>query len=203
MTIRARSALVCALSIVIFLASLSLRAQSPPGTHLGATGGLLFPIAGNSPYDAASGTGYEVSVFVAHNSANSPLGARLELGYFQPSSGTAIAVTQATEKVGFVAGSLVIAAQSRAVRPYLFGGLGVYSISVRGDTVDKYSGIPRGPFDETATPLGWHVGAGISFPVGRSRIFVEARYRQLGTSSSLSTVPENQTVIPVLLGVSF
>jgi hypothetical protein len=79
-------------------------------------------------------------------------------------AGSALGLSTATEHLVFGRVSGILAARSRRVWPYLIGGLGMYRVSVTGYVHDRYMPGPTYPISEKQTGLGWHAGAGLSFP---------------------------------------
>jgi opacity protein-like surface antigen len=70
---------------------------------------------------------------------------------------------------------------------YLLGGVGAYN--VKTDIAGSAS--------TSATRFAWNGGAGTSYGLGRSRLFVEGRYVSISTSGSKTNL------VPVTAGISF
>ncbi len=74
------------------------------------------------------------------------------------------------------------------VRPYLIGGVGLYSIKLTGDEVED-------PFDNAETDFGINGGAGFDFKFGSVGLFVEGRFHNVFSEG------ESTNFIPITLGV--
>lgn len=94
-----------------------------------------------------------------------------------------------------VAAPYYLSGRSGTVRPYLIGGLGLYSQTVK---FEDTSGVTQ---STTESGFGFNGGAGIRF--GRSMgVFVEARFHQYSITPSGGEKSTGQ-FIPVSLGFTF
>jgi hypothetical protein len=81
---------------------------------------------------------------------------------------------------------------------YVLGGFGVHFISTRKADVFPVTG--QGSFtteNGSTTEFGYNAGAGLSFGIGTSSLFLESRW----FTANLS--PTNATWVPVILGIKF
>jgi hypothetical protein len=82
---------------------------------------------------------------------------------------------------------------------YVLGGVGVHFISTR--KADVFPVTPgQAPFtteNGSTTEFGFNAGAGLSFGIGTSSLFLESRW----FTADLS--PTNATWVPVILGIKF
>lgn len=114
--------------------------------------------------------------------------------------------------VGIVAGTINAivgpAASPSGLRPYVIGGVGVYNVNQDFDiefSGGEGGGAISGSEDETA--FGLNGGAGLDFPLGRLRGFIEARYHFVFTDfPDLETGEDGgrrASFVPVVFGLRF
>ena len=75
------------------------------------------------------------------------------------------------------------------VRPYVIGGIGLYSTGVSTDQGSYSSG--------TTTDFGFNVGGGVTIPLNGFNAFIEARYNRISASGG------SLQFVPVTFGVMF
>ena len=76
------------------------------------------------------------------------------------------------------------------IRPYLIGGVGLYSFKLTGDDVED-------PFGEAETDFGINGGAGFDFKFGSAGLFVEGRFHNVFSEG------ESTNFIPITVGLRF
>lgn len=74
------------------------------------------------------------------------------------------------------------------VRPYLIGGVGLYSFKLTGDDVVD-------PFGDAETDFGINAGAGFDFKFGSAGLFVEGRFHNVFSEG------ESTNFIPITVGI--
>jgi hypothetical protein len=176
-------------------------AQGAPGFRFGITGGADFPLQDQSDvYE----TGWNGGLLFAVNFGDSPFGLRFQGTYDEMHVKDLLVSPNASNKAQIIAGigDIVIGARHGAVQPYLIGGVGVYDMRFKGQLLS--SDI----FSDSTTRFGWNAGGGLAFPMGTTRLFVEARYTSVSVdsdrfSNSIHTEGRRFTFLPVNLGFVF
>ena len=98
---------------------------------------------------------------------------------------------------------LVWISPERKPKAYLLGGLGFSRFRLSGTGATIYGTVVTTHFAEKQTSLGWNVGAGYSFPIGRrASLFAEARLSEFDTRSS-DLLSSHFWFLPLTLGLSF
>lgn len=111
----------------------------------------------------------------------------------------------AAATINAVAGS---AASPSGLRPYVIGGVGVYNVNRDFDiefSGGEGGGAISGSEDETA--FGLNGGAGLDFPLGRLRGFIEARYHfvltDFGDPEFEEEGGQRTSFVPIVFGLRF
>jgi hypothetical protein len=179
----------CAAAIGLFLAA-GASAQSAPGVHVGVAAGTGSP-AGDTK-DTFE-TGFNGSAFLNWTPAASPVGLRVEGMYHNMGvESEASPDTGDAEIIAGLAGA-VIAPKNGTVKPYAVAGGGAYNVDV-----DRLGLVATRGYNETE--LGWNAGGGVAFPLGKTNVFVEARYHSINTDGR---DVERIQLIPVTVGIVF
>lgn len=183
-----RFRIACCAALVACLAAVNASAQTASGVHVGVAAGPGAP-AGDSR-DSFE-TGFNGSAFVNWIPPVSPVGLRVEGMYqnmdIEPQFGEA----GDAEILAGLAGA-VIAPKTGTVKPYAVGGGGIYNVDV-----DR-PGIVSGGTNNTE--FGWNAGGGVAFPLGKTNIFVEARYHSINSEGENT---ERVKLVPVTVGITF
>jgi opacity protein-like surface antigen len=89
--------------------------------------------------------------------------------------------------------SAVIAPKNGTVQPYAVAGGGAYNIDV-----DRRGLVATEGYNNTE--FGWNAGGGVAFPLGKTNVFVEARYHSINTEG-----PDTERIklVPVTVGIVF
>jgi hypothetical protein len=151
----------------------------------GVGAGLVMPMG---DYGDADKLGFTGGVGGTYWMTGGQLGIRGELSFSSTSEKSGIP----PHKTRFIGGmaSVVygLGAAAASARPYVLGGLGLYSAKI------DITGGPSG----SETKLAFGGGLGVSFKMGTggSRIFAEARYMNVTTDPALA-------YIPIIVGISF
>lgn len=173
---------VVAVGMLAVVPASTLSAQ---GIRWGAAAGLVAPIG---DYGDADKMGFVAGVGGTYWLTGGQVGVRAELSYSSTSEKSGV-VDHTTSFLGGMASVIYALGPSTAsARPYILGGLGLYSAKI------DITGFGSG----TETKLGFGGGAGVSFKMGAggARLFAEARYMNVTTDPSLA-------YIPFVVGVSF
>ena len=153
-----------ALSLVALISIAGAGSLSAQGTRFGIGGGLLLPL---SDYKTGDKAGFLVGADGAYWFNRNQVAIRLDLSYSQTSEASGVPAHK-TKMMGGMA-ELVYAFMTPAdqVRPYIFGGAGLFNVKVSA-----------GGADTSETKAGFGGGAGLAFKMGTgsTRIFVEGRY---------------------------
>lgn len=160
-----------ALTVLAVFAANPARAQSSFGIALGPS----LPMGDLATVD---GTGYHVMLMAQNIPPEKAVGFRFEGGYnaFRR-KGT---IQQITERVIYGSASVVLRPlHDLPAHPYLVGGFGMYN----QDT------SPRPISASSATEIGYNLGAGTRFGVGRRTAFAELHYHKIMTESGASFAP--------------
>lgn len=81
---------------------------------------------------------------------------------------------------------------------YVLGGVGIHYFSTRKADILTATNQPSSTVEnESSTEFGWNAGAGVSFGIGTSSLFLESRW----FTADLS--PTNATWAPLILGIKF
>ncbi len=81
---------------------------------------------------------------------------------------------------------------------YVLGGVGVHYFNTRkADVLTATNELSTTVENESTTEFGWNAGAGVSFGIGTSSLFLESRW----FTADLS--PTNATWAPLILGIKF
>jgi hypothetical protein len=180
---------ICCAAAIGFVAA-SACGQSASGVHFGVAAGAGAP-AGDT--GDTFETGFNGSAFLNWTPAVSPVGLRVEGMYHNmgvesqtdPDTGDA-------EIIAGLAGA-VIAPKNGTVKQYAVGGGGVYNVDV-----DRLGLVATRGYNETE--LGWNAGGGVAFPLGKTNVFVEARYHSINTDGR---DVERIQLVPVTVGIVF
>lgn len=150
-------------------------------------------------------TGFNVTVPIGWQPVGSPFGLRLDLGYSRlngRSAGENGLTSQADDPNIWSATAnatldLVRWGENRRGALYLVGGGGVFRFTDFYNS-DRSDNDPESAFEgEPVTKGGLTGGAGLSFPIGGSSLFVESRY------TTAYTEGENTKWVPVVIGLKW
>ena len=150
-------------------------------------------------------TGFNVTVPIGWQPVNSPFGLRLDLGYSRlngRSAGENGLTSQPDDPNIWSATAnatldLVRWGENRRGAFYLVGGGGVFRFTDFYN-FDRSDNDPESAFEgEPVTKGGLTGGAGLSFPIGGSSLFVESRY------TTAYTEGENTKWVPVVIGLKW
>ena len=177
-----------ALSLAALIRSLPLAAQGLRA-QLGIAGGMTLPTsfyhadpAGDGFTPGFSGLavvdlklpktpiGIRLDVSTGHNSANDSLKSRLSAAVGAPTDAK-IRLT------GVFANATYNLQPASAARGYFLAGIGFYNV--------KYSATSGATVDTSATKFAWNVGGGLTVGRGAVAWFLEARYLNVATFSSV------------------
>ena len=150
-------------------------------------------------------TGFNVTVPIGWQPMNSPFGLRLDLGYARL-NGRSIGENGLTSQpddpniwsaTANATLDLIRWGENRRGALYLVGGGGVYRFTEFFNS-DRSDNDPESAFEgEPVTKGGVTGGAGLSFPIGGTSLFVESRYTTAFTDG------ENTTFVPVIIGLKW
>jgi len=168
---------------VVSLAGSALAAQN---IRYGVGGGLLLPM---SDYKTSDKAGWIGGVDGTYWLTGGSIGIRLEGDYSQTSNQDS--VTAHKTKILGISGNVVYAFGTKAggLRPYVFGGVGIYSVKVD----------VTGFGSASTSKVGFGGGAGVALKLGAgsTRLFVEGKF------TSVSTQGATTTFLPIRAGVRF
>lgn len=172
------------------------------GFWIGVGGGATVPI-GNL-HDGGYDTGWNITVPIGWQSANTPWGLRLDLSYDRLNGSTisSAPVSVTLSDANLWSGSLDLTLQfpfgSSGSSFYLMGGGGIHHFTDVGS--DNGSAIIDGTAlssngSNSLTKAGVNGGAGLNFGFGRAKLFLESRF------VSVFTEGKNSNYVPIILGV--
>ena len=173
---------------VVLMASAGTAPAVAQGAEFSLGGGLTLPL---SEFGDAASTGFHGLAGVSFLPSGSPVGIQVD-GMFQR-----FGFEDAPD--GFDANFQIIQGTANAVykfksseetkvRPYLIGGVGLYSFKATGDDV---------PDTGSETDFGINAGAGFDFKFGAAGLFLEGRFHNVFTEG------ESTNFIPITVGVRF
>lgn len=144
--------------------SLGASMLSAQNVKIGVSGGMLLPM---SDYKTGDKAGFVFGADGTYWLTGNQIGIRLDASYSQTSEKSGITAHK-TKMLGGM-GELVYAFMTPAdqVRPYVFGGVGLYNVK-----------LSIGTADTSETKVGFGGGAGLALKVGTgsTRVFVQGRY---------------------------
>ena len=189
------------LGVVLLANPVFLLAQNSPGFHVGVMGG-----AGISNDNGRTDwvDNYQVSGFLGYN-ASGPFGGRLEIGY-SPSDSVAAGprAADATRRVTYGFGDVIIAIREGAVRPYGLFGIGILDVRADATGHDPFGQIPPYPIHDAQTVFGFNIGGGISVPLGSKwSAFAEAKYIHGSTNLHDPLSEDGLGLFFLVAGISF
>ena len=185
-----RFSIACCAAVIACFAAAFAAAQTAPGVHVGVAAGTGSP-AGDTR-DTFE-TGFNGSAFVNWTPSASPVGLRVEGMYHNMGvESQASPDTGDAEIIAGLAGA-VIAPKTGTVKPYAVAGAGAYNVDVDRAGLVGTDGL-------NSTELGWNAGGGVAFPLGKTNIFVEARYHSINTEGP---DVERIKLVPVTVGITF
>jgi opacity protein-like surface antigen len=200
-----RSVLVFSLVSAVLLFGLSsiASAQGAPGFHLGISGGADFPV---EDQDQVFNTGWNGTLMLNWNFGTSPFGLRLDGSYHDMKIKDELLVFFNEGDVRIIDGTFnfVLGPHFGAFQPYIFGGVGAYSMRFHGQVIDADDF-----FTDRVTKFGWNAGTGFAFCVGSTtHFFVEGRYTNIDLdgnrfTDAITTEGRRFTMVSVNTGVVF
>ena len=172
----------------VLMASAGTAPAVAQGAEFSLGGGLTLPL---SDFGNAASTGFHGLAGVSFVPSGSPIGIQVD-GMFQR-----FGVENAPD--GFDGNFQIIQGTANAVykfrsseetkiRPYLIGGVGLYSFKATGDDF---------PDTGSETDFGINAGAGFDFKLGAAGLFLEGRFHNVFSEG------ESTNFIPVTVGVRF
>ena len=172
----------------VLMASAGTAPAVAQGAEFSLGGGVTLPL---SDFGDAASTGFHGLAGVSFLPSGSPVGIQVDGmfqrfgvegapdgfdGNFQLIQGTANAVYKFRSS------------EETKIRPYLIGGVGLYSFKATGDDF---------PDTGSETDFGINAGAGFDFKVGAAGLFLEGRFHNVFSEG------ESLNFIPVTVGVRF
>ena len=168
---------------MVAVAGSALAAQN---IRFGVGGGLLLPL---SDYKTNDKAGWVAGVDGTYWLTGQQIGIRVEGDYSQTSEASGVAAHK-TKILGGT-GNVVYALGKQAdqMRPYVFGGIGIYNVKID----------VTGFGSASTSKVGFGGGAGVAFKVGAgsTRLFVEGRFTSISTSGG------STSFIPIRAGLRF
>jgi hypothetical protein len=168
---------LAAATVLLVAVSSTADAQS----RFGLTAGIAMPMG---DFGDAVGLGVQVG-----GHFQMPLGETLHLrfnGDFSNYGGDAAGIDN-VRLLGAVANIVLPIKTSSELKPYVYGGLGMYQWTVNG--------TGGGSFDET--DLAFNVGVGYDFKLGNSNLFTELRFLSIQSEGSATNT------MPIVIGLRF
>lgn len=167
-----------------------------------AGSGLYFQIGGGTTiprgnFDNFFSRGYNVTGSVGYHPEVSPVGVRFDVGYDHfYSRGSVTGFGEDPTAWSGLAELTVKVPVMSVVSPYLIGGGGATRFSNYSNTTPFVNSLGGTSTGTSMTKGQWNAGAGISFGVRMTRLFVESRYMHVATPGKATTF------IPVIIGIS-
>jgi opacity protein-like surface antigen len=164
-------------------------AAKPYSFSIGA--GLSVPMGDMSD---GSKTGFNVQGAVAHRLGTSPAWLRGEVAFHRFGSQNLGGADGHQSELGALANIGYSFPTTSKVRPYLIGGLGLYS--------QKYTIEADGAtLSQSESDIGFNGGLGVSFPMGGRSAAIEARYHSVNGGDKMGNM--TSTFVPVTFSLSF
>jgi len=149
----------------------------------GIAAGAAVPISDLSDF---TNTGYNGTLIVGLNTPSLPFNFRFDGSYNNFGDKYDNGSLHTTSVTGNIVYTLPTPS---TVRPYLIGGIGLYSTGIS----DDQSGYSSG----TSTDFGFNVGGGVTIPLSGFNAFIEARYNQVSARGG------SIQFVPIVFGVTF
>jgi hypothetical protein len=150
----------------------------------GVAAGAAVPTSDLSDF---TNTGYNGTLILGLNTPTLPFNFRIDAAYNNFGDKYDNGSLHTTSVTGNVVFTLPTPS---TVRPYLIGGVGVYSTGINDDQ-DGYS-------SGTSTDFGFNVGGGVTIPLSGFNAFIEARYNRVSTGGG-----NTLQFVPIVFGVMF
>ena len=204
----ANAAVVLALACVTATATAAAQLQLPRA-RFGIGGGGTAP-QGVFREDANGdgfNSGWEGMAFLEFRESRRPLGLRVDVVIGENpandqfnADATAVNGQPTTLKMRMfgVNADLVYGfrASRRGAGGYVLGGVGSYRLTL---TTRQATGTGDLATDQSENKFAWNAGGGVTLPVGRAAVFVEARYINISTAFAVSKLP----IVAVTAGLRF
>ena len=180
-----------------FLAALTIAATAAPAIHAQSARPFHVNIAAGGTIPTGdlgdvTNVGYNLTGGIGIKPPLSPFGFRAE-GFFNEFGFKDDAFGTSTDSKFRVMGvnanvlyDLPLTAVGTGNALYAIGGLGYYNSKITG-------------FDESASNVGWNIGAGFRFPLSGFSGYVEARYHTVSNDNSVG----DAHFIPIVFGIVF
>lgn len=173
----------------VLMASAGAAPAVAQGAEFSLGGGLTLPL-GN--FGDAAGTGFHGLAAVSFVPSGSPIGIQVD-GMFHRTGmddNFALGDDVNTQIIQGTANAVYKfqTSEETKIRPYLIGGVGLYSFKLTGDDVED-------PFGDAETDFGINGGAGFDFKFGSAGLFVEGRFHNVFSEG------ESTNFIPITVGV--
>lgn len=202
-----------------------LVAASAAGAQAPATRDVRFGVAGGASFSTGTlgsdwgETGWHLQGALQLAPAGLPFGIRAELLYhrmgekseslFDPGTGETYSLAMRPSFTGGTANMVwsFPAQPASTIRPYLIGGLGVYSTRL-DVTYDLGSIGGAGSGNDSKTSVGLNAGGGVQFQLGTLDAFVEARFHNVfdalpDMNSESVDRTKSATFVPISFGLLF
>lgn len=164
------------------------------GFYFQVGGGTSIP-RGN--FDNFFSRNYDVTGSVGYHPEVSPVGVRFDVAYDRfYSRGSVTGFGEDPTALSGLAELTVKVPVMSVVSPYLIGGGGVTRFSHYSNTTPFVNTLGSTSTGTSMTKGQYNAGAGISFGVRMTRLFVESRYMHVATPGKATTF------IPIIIGIS-
>lgn len=152
------------LSILAVLSLGSVAGLSAQNVRFGVGGGVLIPL---SDYKTGDKAGFLVGADGTYYLTGDQIGLGVELSYSQTSEKSGVLAHKTKMLGGMARVTYAFMTPADQVRPYVFGGVGLYNVK-----------LSVGGADTSETKVGFGGGAGLALKLGTgsTRLFVEGRY---------------------------
>ena len=142
----------------------------------------------------ATKTGFNVQGAVAHKLGASPAWLRGELAFHRFGSQDLGGANGHASELGALANIGYSFPTTSSIRPYVLGGLGLYS--------QKYTIEASGAsLSQSESDIGFNGGLGVAFRMGGRSASVEARYHSVNGGDKMGN--QSSTFVPVTFSMSF
>jgi opacity protein-like surface antigen len=169
------------------------------GWYFGLGGGASVP---SGDFGDAFSTGWNAGALLGWRPANGIVGVRLDANYNRMSAQDSPLLSssdQATIWSGMLDLTLDFPLGQNGSSFYLLGGGGVHNMTMDIEGIDE-------DIDLDATKLGVNAGAGLSFAMGRTNLFVEGRFVNVFSGDDGDDNPFNdddRRYIPIMAGLKW
>ena len=167
------------------------RAQSTKAYTFSVGAGLSVPTGDMSD---GSKTGFNVQGAVSHKIGMSPMWLRGEVAFHRFGSQNLGGADGHQSELGALANIGYSFPTTSKIRPYVLGGLGLYS--------QKYTVEGGGAsLSQSESDIGFNGGLGVRFPMGNRSASLEARYHSVNGGDKMGNM--TSTFVPVTFSIDF